>query len=104
MQNLRIVISAFILFARIVLGNSFSFTEPPVDSPDYTRTYGLGQTVFVSWNQSASDWPLVQLRLDPVSATNAPEYGVTYATLISLSLAIYISLHSCRTILTAFGT
>lgn len=88
MQNLRIVITALMLFARTVLGGAF--TEPPVDSLDYTRTYALGQTVFVTWNQTASAWPWVHLRLDPVSAADAPEYGVTYATLISLSLPIYI--------------
>lgn len=51
-------------------------------SADYTRTYTLGQTVFITWNQTVSAWPRVHLRLDPLSETNAPEYGVTYAILI----------------------
>jgi hypothetical protein len=90
MQRLQIVITVILLFTGTALGQTYSFTEPPVDSPDYTRTYALGQTVFVTWNYTASVWPLVHLRLDPLSATDAFEYGVTYATLISLSLPIYI--------------
>lgn len=98
MQNLRIVITALVIFARTVLG--YAFTELLVDSADYTRTYTLGQTVFITWNQTVSAWPRVHLRLDPLSETNAPEYGVTYAILIGLSLPIYIPLYSSLTILT----
>jgi hypothetical protein len=87
MQALQILVTALLVFSRTALGGAF--TEPPVDSPDYTRTYEFGQIVFITWNQTASDWPLVHLRLDPVSATDTPEYAVTYATLIGLSFSLF---------------
>ena len=80
MQSLCIVVTALLLFTCTALG--YAFTEPPVDDPDYTRTHELGQTVFVAWNQTASAWPRVHLRLDPLSAIDVPEYAGTYATLI----------------------
>jgi hypothetical protein len=94
MQALTILAIALLVFSPNAAG--YSFTEPPVDSPDYTGTYELGQIVFVTWNQTASAWPLVHLRLDPLSATDVYEYGVTYATLIGLSLSNfnnYLLLH-----------
>ncbi|KAF4634291.1 hypothetical protein G7Y89_g3823 [Cudoniella acicularis] len=57
----------------------YAFTEPPVDNPDYTRTYVLGQTISITWNQTA---PRVHLRLDPLSSANIWEYGITYAILL----------------------
>jgi hypothetical protein len=74
---------ALLLLRLCIASDPFgAFIEPPFWEPDYTRTYELGSTVGVSWNQSASVWPRVHLRLDPVSAGNAKEYAVTTAILI----------------------
>src|ERR1700761_8064165 len=76
-----------------------AFTEPPVDNPDYTRTYEIGQVVFITWNIS---WPRVHLRLDPLSSTDNFLYGVTYAVLIGLFLPI--SVHTASRLFTLISS
>jgi len=48
MQRLQVIATAILLFTRISIILGYAFTEPPVDDPDYTKTYTLGQTVFVA--------------------------------------------------------
>lgn len=55
-----------------------SFTEPPLDQEDFYRTYYLGQTVNIAWNESSGFWPTVNLRIGP-----AFEWSTIYAVLLS---------------------
>jgi len=70
-----IILYASLGFAQI----SSSFTEPPVDQGDFYRTYYLGQTVHITWNESAGLWPTVNLRVGPAFIWNT-----SYAVLLSM--------------------
>jgi hypothetical protein len=89
MQPFRSTLLPLVVLAQhaVLSLAEMSFTEPPVDQGDFYRTYYLGQTVNVAWNESSGLWPTVNLRIGP-----AFMWSTSYAVLLSTHrLSLFVS-------------